>query len=63
MGSLSFGTERLPQGFSILNHANETIVWDDASIPIKSASAQTADSFHIEDPEVINDMVGQIAGD
>ena len=35
----------------ILNHANETIIWDDASIPMKSASAQTADSFHIKDPE------------
>eukprot|EP00957_Ditylum_brightwellii_P026500 2004548-Ditylum_brightwellii.AAC.1 len=38
----------------ILNHANETIVWYDASIPMKSASAQTADSFHIEDPEGID---------
>eukprot|EP00957_Ditylum_brightwellii_P113293 8638577-Ditylum_brightwellii.AAC.1 len=40
----------------ILNHATETIVWDDASIPMKVASAQTADSFHIKDPEGINDM-------
>ena len=47
----------------ILNHTNETILWDDASIPMKSASAQTADSFHIEDPEGIDDMVGQIAED
>jgi hypothetical protein len=47
----------------ILNHATETIEWDDASIPMKAASAQTADSFHIEDPEGIDDMVGRIAGD
>eukprot|EP00957_Ditylum_brightwellii_P056207 4261009-Ditylum_brightwellii.AAC.1 len=30
---------------------------------MKSASAQAADAFHIEDPKGINDMVGQIAGD
>eukprot|EP00957_Ditylum_brightwellii_P014033 1058436-Ditylum_brightwellii.AAC.1 len=30
---------------------------------MKATSAQTADSFHIEDPKGINDMVGRIAGD
>ena len=47
----------------ILNHATGTIIWDDASIPMKTVSAQPAESFHIEDPEGFNDMVGQIAGD
>eukprot|EP00957_Ditylum_brightwellii_P184910 14082951-Ditylum_brightwellii.AAC.1 len=47
----------------VLNHVTETIAWDDASIPMKTTSAQAADSFHIEDPEGVNDMVGQIAGD
>eukprot|EP00957_Ditylum_brightwellii_P000691 54371-Ditylum_brightwellii.AAC.1 len=46
-----------------MNHATETISWDDASIPMKTASAQPAESFHIEDPERVYDMVGQIAGD
>eukprot|EP00957_Ditylum_brightwellii_P054910 4161553-Ditylum_brightwellii.AAC.1 len=41
----------------------ETITWDDTSIPIEAMSAQVSDSFHIEDPKGINDMVGQIAGD
>eukprot|EP00957_Ditylum_brightwellii_P007765 587397-Ditylum_brightwellii.AAC.1 len=30
---------------------------------MKATSAQTADSFHIEDPEGVDDMVGRIAGD
>eukprot|EP00957_Ditylum_brightwellii_P084168 6399149-Ditylum_brightwellii.AAC.1 len=30
---------------------------------MKSASAQAADSFHIEDPKGIDDMVGRISGD
>eukprot|EP00957_Ditylum_brightwellii_P096789 7371301-Ditylum_brightwellii.AAC.1 len=47
----------------ILNHATETVMCDDASIPMKTTSAQPAESFHIEDPKGINDMVGQIAGD
>eukprot|EP00957_Ditylum_brightwellii_P207708 15354190-Ditylum_brightwellii.AAC.1 len=38
-------------------------MWDDTSIPMKAMSAQTDDSFHIEDSEGINNMVGQIAGD
>jgi hypothetical protein len=42
----------------ILNHATETIIWDDASIPMKATSAQTADSFHIKDPEGVDNMVG-----
>eukprot|EP00957_Ditylum_brightwellii_P010179 769086-Ditylum_brightwellii.AAC.1 len=30
---------------------------------MKAASAQPAESFHIEDPEGVDDMVGRIAGD
>eukprot|EP00957_Ditylum_brightwellii_P019866 1499010-Ditylum_brightwellii.AAC.1 len=33
----------------IFNHAMETIMWDDASIPMKTTSAQSSDSFHIKD--------------
>eukprot|EP00957_Ditylum_brightwellii_P086909 6614990-Ditylum_brightwellii.AAC.1 len=47
----------------VLNHATETISWDDASIPIKAASVQPAESFHVENPEGVDDMVGGIAGD
>eukprot|EP00957_Ditylum_brightwellii_P063155 4793878-Ditylum_brightwellii.AAC.1 len=47
----------------VLNHATETIIWDDASIPMKITSAQLAESIHIKDPEGVDDMVGQVAGD
>eukprot|EP00957_Ditylum_brightwellii_P120101 9164506-Ditylum_brightwellii.AAC.1 len=47
----------------VLDHAAETIIWDDASIPMKTTSAQPAESFHIEDPEGVNNMVGRIAVD
>eukprot|EP00957_Ditylum_brightwellii_P036401 2755705-Ditylum_brightwellii.AAC.1 len=47
----------------VLNHTTETISWDDASIPMKVASARPEESFHIKDPEGVNDMVGRIAGD
>eukprot|EP00957_Ditylum_brightwellii_P025850 1955616-Ditylum_brightwellii.AAC.1 len=47
----------------VLNHATETITWDDASIPMKTTSAQPAESFHIKDPEGVDNMVGRIAGD
>eukprot|EP00957_Ditylum_brightwellii_P207785 15354530-Ditylum_brightwellii.AAC.1 len=42
----------------VLNHVTETISWDDASIPMKTTSAQPAESFHIKDLEGVNDMVG-----
>eukprot|EP00957_Ditylum_brightwellii_P066112 5015068-Ditylum_brightwellii.AAC.1 len=38
-------------------------MWDDAIFPMKATSAQTADSFHIEDPKGIDNMVRRIAGD
>eukprot|EP00957_Ditylum_brightwellii_P186211 14176224-Ditylum_brightwellii.AAC.1 len=47
----------------VLNHATETISWDDATIPMKTASARPTKLFHIEDPEGVDDMVGRIAGD
>eukprot|EP00957_Ditylum_brightwellii_P093805 7143185-Ditylum_brightwellii.AAC.1 len=47
----------------VLNHVTETISWDDASIPMKAVSVQPAESFHIKDPEGVDDMVGHIAGD
>eukprot|EP00957_Ditylum_brightwellii_P108600 8282874-Ditylum_brightwellii.AAC.1 len=47
----------------VLDHATETITWNDARIPMKTTSAQPAESFHIKDPPGINDMVGQISGD
>eukprot|EP00957_Ditylum_brightwellii_P158644 12075289-Ditylum_brightwellii.AAC.1 len=39
------------------------IMWDEASIPMKTTSVQASDSFHIKDPKGIDDMVGRIAGD
>ena len=47
----------------VLNHTTETISWDDATIPMKTASARPIKSFHIKDPEGVDDMVGHIAGD
>eukprot|EP00957_Ditylum_brightwellii_P132231 10082540-Ditylum_brightwellii.AAC.1 len=47
----------------VLNHATETITWDDASIFMKTTSARPAESFHIKDPEGVDNMVGQIPGD
>eukprot|EP00957_Ditylum_brightwellii_P134560 10258713-Ditylum_brightwellii.AAC.1 len=47
----------------IPDHVTETITWNDASIPTKTTSVQPAESFHIEDPPGINNMVGQISGD
>eukprot|EP00957_Ditylum_brightwellii_P069610 5287678-Ditylum_brightwellii.AAC.1 len=47
----------------IIIHMTETIILDDASKPMKSISAQPAESFHIEDLKGINDIVRQIAGD
>eukprot|EP00957_Ditylum_brightwellii_P071468 5432425-Ditylum_brightwellii.AAC.1 len=42
----------------VSNNATETITWDDANIPMKTMSARPAESFHIEDPEGVDDMVG-----
>eukprot|EP00957_Ditylum_brightwellii_P150573 11465625-Ditylum_brightwellii.AAC.1 len=39
------------------------ITWDDASISMKTTSAQPVESFHIKDLEGVNNMVGQIPGD
>eukprot|EP00957_Ditylum_brightwellii_P020868 1573970-Ditylum_brightwellii.AAC.1 len=47
----------------VLNHAIEMIIWDDSSIPMKTTSAQPAESFYIEDPEGVDNMVGPIARD
>eukprot|EP00957_Ditylum_brightwellii_P026910 2034207-Ditylum_brightwellii.AAC.1 len=47
----------------ILDHATESITWNNASIPMKTTSAQPAESFYIEDPPGIYDMVGRISGD
>eukprot|EP00957_Ditylum_brightwellii_P139033 10597422-Ditylum_brightwellii.AAC.1 len=41
----------------------ETIMWDNASIPMKATSAQVYDSFPIENQIGINGMVGRVAGD
>eukprot|EP00957_Ditylum_brightwellii_P044826 3400889-Ditylum_brightwellii.AAC.1 len=40
----------------VLNHATETISLDDASIPMKVASARPAESFHIKDLEGVNNI-------
>eukprot|EP00957_Ditylum_brightwellii_P163081 12418412-Ditylum_brightwellii.AAC.1 len=47
----------------ILDHATETITWNDTSISMKTTSAQPVKSFHIEDLPGIDDMVGRISGD
>eukprot|EP00957_Ditylum_brightwellii_P150082 11429808-Ditylum_brightwellii.AAC.1 len=47
----------------ILDHTTETITLDDASIPMKTISAQPAESFHTKDAQGIDNMVRRIAGD
>eukprot|EP00957_Ditylum_brightwellii_P066983 5084792-Ditylum_brightwellii.AAC.1 len=47
----------------MLDHAAETITWDDASIPMKPTSVRLSGSFHIKDPKGIDDVVERIAGD
>eukprot|EP00957_Ditylum_brightwellii_P187074 14247633-Ditylum_brightwellii.AAC.1 len=46
-----------------LNTVAEIIKWDDASIPMKTTSAQVSNSFRIKDPEGIDNMVGCISED
>eukprot|EP00957_Ditylum_brightwellii_P150585 11466261-Ditylum_brightwellii.AAC.1 len=45
----------------ILDHATETIAWNDVSIPMKTTSARPKESFYIKDPPGVDDMVGQIS--
>eukprot|EP00957_Ditylum_brightwellii_P059069 4480802-Ditylum_brightwellii.AAC.1 len=63
MYNMILGRDVLKSQGIVLNNATETIIWDDASIPMKTTSAQPAESFHIKDPEGVDAMVGQIAGD
>eukprot|EP00957_Ditylum_brightwellii_P156560 11915770-Ditylum_brightwellii.AAC.1 len=63
MCNMILGQDILKSLGIILDHATETITWDDASIPMKTTSAQPAESLHIKDPKEINNMVRQIAGD
>eukprot|EP00957_Ditylum_brightwellii_P015142 1141407-Ditylum_brightwellii.AAC.1 len=63
MYGMILGRDVLKSVGIVFNHATETITWDDAIIPMKTTSAQPAESFHIKDPEGDDNMVGQIAGD
>ena len=46
-----------------LDFSTETITWNDASVPMKEPMATPIESFHIDEPKVIDNMVGRIAGD
>eukprot|EP00957_Ditylum_brightwellii_P141130 10751701-Ditylum_brightwellii.AAC.1 len=63
MYGMILGQDLLKSLRIILDHATETVTWNEASIPLKTTSAQPAESFHIEDLPGIDDMVGQISGD
>ena len=58
MYDMIIGRDLLKKLGIILDHATETIAWNDASIPMKTTSACPTESFHIEDPPGIDDMVG-----
>ena len=63
MYDMIIGQDLLKSLGIILDHAAETITWNDASISMKTTSAQPAESFHIKDPPGIDNMVGRISGD
>eukprot|EP00957_Ditylum_brightwellii_P007301 554668-Ditylum_brightwellii.AAC.1 len=56
MYNMIIGRDLLKSLGLILNHATETITWNDANIPMKTTSAQPNESFHIKDPPGIDDM-------
>ena len=45
-----------------LNFSTETIMWNDASVPMKDTTATAIESLHIDYPIGIDDMVGRIGG-
>eukprot|EP00957_Ditylum_brightwellii_P148581 11313058-Ditylum_brightwellii.AAC.1 len=63
MYDMVIGQDLLKSFGIILDHATETITWNDANIPMNTTSAQPTESFHIKDSPGIDSMVGQISGD
>eukprot|EP00957_Ditylum_brightwellii_P152096 11580442-Ditylum_brightwellii.AAC.1 len=56
MYDMIIGRDLLKSLGLILDHATETITWNDTSIPMKTTSAQPAKSFQIKDLPGIDDM-------
>eukprot|EP00957_Ditylum_brightwellii_P033317 2524671-Ditylum_brightwellii.AAC.1 len=63
MCDMIIGRDLLKSLGIILDHTTKTIAWNDASIPMKTTSECSTESFHIEDPPGIDNMVGRILGD
>ena len=40
---------------------SKTIEWNDVSIPMKESASPPAESFHIEDPNGVDEIVGRLA--
>jgi hypothetical protein len=47
----------------IIDYSTKSIIWNDAIIPMKGSTATVTESFHIQDPAGIDEMVGRLAGD
>ena len=47
----------------IIDFSSKVIIWNDTSIPMKESTSTPIESFHIEDPDGVEDMVGHLAGD
>ena len=46
-----------------LDFSTETIPWNNPSVPMKNHMSTMIESFHINDPKEIDNMVGHAAGD
>ena len=46
-----------------LDFSTATVMWEEASVHMKSTTAEVIESLFINDPMGVNDMVGHIAGD
>ena len=47
----------------VIDLASKIVIWNDTSIPMKESASTPIESFHIEDPDGVGDMVGCLAGE
>ena len=48
---------------AIIDYNDETITWCDITILMEESNATPTESFHIEDPKGVNEMVSRLSGD
>ena len=63
MYDMIIGRDLLNKMGLIFGFSTETLSWEEASIPMKSLTANAIESLHIDNPTGVNDMVGRISGD